>query len=274
MQEGVPFGHADQVEDHAVGEQAESVAHAFAVPVADEVGGHVVDGLLAEVAHLVVQDERHLVAVLGAEELQAEIAAAAPAFGVGADLFADVPEIAGIPVGLVEEEDVGALVDGDVDPFVQPVHQLRLVEAGDAHLRAVGEHLADIGFPGDELAQRFAAEDAGHAPGIDLHLQPELVRDAVDLAHGFLAPEEVAFGRAMDDVVETGRGDVLQIGGHMPQGAIAEIGNAGAHRCVLRVVTPADGAGQRAKRPGYCRGRRVRSLESGNDRNLDELDGQ
>ncbi len=168
--------------------------------------------MLAEVAHLVVHDEWHLVPVSRAEELQAAIAAAAPAFGVGADLLADVPEIAGIPVGLVEEEHIGALVDGGVDPGMEPVHELRLIEAGDADARTVGQHLADIGFPGNELAEGFAAEDAGDTPGIDMHFQTQLVRDAVDLAHGFLAPEEVAFGRAMDDIVKAGRGDVLQIG--------------------------------------------------------------
>src|SRR6188768_4454145 len=123
------------------------------------------------------------------EELQAEIAAAAPALAIRPDRFADKPEIARIPMWLVKEEHICALIDRCVDPAVQPVHQFWLIETSHAHTAAIGQHLADIGFPGHKLAQRLAAEHPRHPPGIDLHLQPDLMRDAVDLPHRFLTPE-------------------------------------------------------------------------------------
>jgi hypothetical protein len=179
------------------------------------------------------------VPIAGGEEFKAKVAAATPAGRLLPARLAVEPAVAGVPMRLVPKEDIGAEVDPGVDPAVQEGSQLRTVEAGGADPGAVGEDLAGSHLPGDELAERLAAEDAGDAPRIEVDLETRVVGGGDDPAHRLVGVEQVVFGEAVDHVVEPARRDLLQVAPDVAEGAIAEVGHAGLdrHRLKPPVVT-------------------------------------
>ena len=146
-------------------------------------------------------------------------AAAAPAGRVEA-------EVLGVdPVRLVPEDVVGAGVDGRVGPGADEGPHGRVVGAAGRGRPAVVQHLAGVGVEGGEAALGLAAEQLGHPPGGDLHLQPGVVGDGHDPAHALAVVGEVVLGVGVQHPGEPVGGQPLHVGGDMPEDPVAEVGN-------------------------------------------------
>ncbi len=208
-----------------MGQHAEGIAETALLCVVAEFGKKIDDCSLAEVNHFVIHLARHGVAICVFEKTPACRTAAGPVIRAGA--FHE--PIGHIEMGLIPENDVGAYLGDGVHPEFHERPKLGTVHACGRRRLSVGEYLAVIEILCNETRERFASENAAHAPGIGVYFKPQVLRGLHDVLHGTRIIRQVGFGKSVHDEVAIVRDHVLQVFARVVQIPHIMIGHAGFH---------------------------------------------
>jgi len=99
-----------------------------------------------------------------------------------------------VEMWFIPEDIISISFNGGVNPFVDELPELGIIQTGDAGRQSITYNLANLGMCAYKLRERLTTKDFTYAPGVEVCLEPALLTDADYVLHSAPIKMEIIRG--------------------------------------------------------------------------------